>query len=133
MKNVLLVLAVCFLGFSVQADDDHTDDVCTTTTPLVCAHLGHMSGFNTKDTAAFVAHATVQGNLELENFSVVIWSKKADQWLQSPSAPTLTKMRLNKYHVSNVRFEAADATAVHISYKLQDKENTLVIPVTIQQ
>lgn len=127
IKNLLLI-ATLFIGFNVFAENDHSEDVCSTADAAVCAHLGHMRKNPTSGEYQFVAHVMVAQQ---------VTDMKVELWIPSmghgSSPVTVQQFGLNKYKVSQAYFIIPGQWEVRLSFSLDGVAHQLNIPVAVEQ
>jgi hypothetical protein len=132
LKNVIFVVAmmVCFVAGAT--DGDHSEDVCSTLNPAVCAHLGHMTKVNSTDEVQFVTHVMTPQNKAISNLKVDLWMQMGNHGHGS-SPVKLTQFATNKFRVTEAYFVMTGQWLVRVSFDYENQTHKLAFPVTVSE
>jgi hypothetical protein len=126
----MLGLLTFALSTKIYADDDHSDDICTSSSPQVCAHLGHFSKLNTSSEVQFVTHIMTPQEEQVNHISVDLWMPSSGL-ISSPV--TLSQFGVNKYKIASAYFRVSGQWLVRVRFVLAGVSYQLNIPVEVTE
>lgn len=129
-----LILATGLLTLSLAskalASDDHTDNICTSSAPQICAHLGHFTKLNSSDEVQFITHIMAPQNEQVNNISVDLWMPSMGH---GSSPVTITQVGVNKYQIQQAYFIMPGQWLVRVRFGLAGVSYQLNIPVNVTE
>ena len=128
-----LLAAVSMFGKlpAALAHSHHTANVCSTSAPDICAHLGFENEPNTTDESEFMLHfmpKSVSPAL-VTNVSVKLWM---DEMGHGSSPVTLTAVDDAHYNVSKAYFVMSGPWQVKVSFDYAGATHEISIPVDVK-
>jgi hypothetical protein len=130
LRVIMLGLLTFALSTKIYADDDHSDDICTSSSPQVCAHLGHFSKLNTSSEVQFVTHIMTPQEEQVNHISVDLWMPSSGL-ISSPV--TLSQFGVNKYKIASAYFRVSGQWLVRVRFVLAGVSYQLNIPVEVTE
>ena len=131
MKSFIFVVGLLIANFAF-AEGDHSEDVCSSVNPAVCAHLGHMTKVSTSEEVRFVAHVMTPQNAAITNFKLDLWMDMGGHGHGS-SPVKITPFAVNKYRITDAYFVMAGRWLVRMTFDFEGQAHSIQIPVIVEE
>lgn len=132
MFKSLFVSAALLLSLSAFAEGDHshTENVCSTKNPDVCAHLGLHSALKSTEAGRFIVDIMTPNGAPYTNLKVVLWMPDMDH---GSSPVTLKEMGNNKYLATDAWFIMPGTWLVKLNFDFAGENLDIDIPLEIAE
>ncbi len=120
-----------FLPTQAEAHPYHTPNVCSTTAPEVCAHLGFKAEPSASSVQEFMLHFMPESSVdvkEIANVTVSLWMEMGPD-SHGSSPVTITQGNDVHYMVKDVYFLMPGIWQVKIGFEYKGTAHQIVIPV----
>lgn len=130
MKKFVLIFitVISFSKVSLAADHEHSAEVCSVVNKQVCAHIGHMKGFTTKDEGQFVFHVFTPSKKSVTNLKLDLWMAAHGH---GTSPVEITDDGANKFKVKKTVFTMTGKWTVRATFDVAGATHKIEIPVEI--
>lgn len=137
--SALLLTSLSTLIFvnAASAHSQHTPNICSTTAPDICAHMGYES-LTASVPTIFMTHFMPKAGTPaaadpklISNVNISIWM---DMGTSSHAGPPVKVNQLDDVHfeVSDAVFTMAGPWIVKIAFEFDGKASEILIPITVQ-
>ncbi len=123
-----------FSAVKAEAHSGHTPNVCSTTAPSVCAHLGFDAEPNSTDAWSFMLHFMPAAGIDpklITNVSVKLWMDMGSH-SHGSSPVTVNPVDDVHYEVTDGYFPMSGPWQVKVGFTYQGTNHEIIVPLSVK-
>jgi len=109
----ILMLSTLLLSLPTFAHE-HSEELCSSLNPAVCAHLGFLTPLNSTSEGEFMVHVT--DPTPVQNLEVELWMEMEGGHGHGSAPVEWKAVGSNRFHVTNVWFVMLGVWQVRVSF-----------------